>query len=210
MKIFIVSLPRSGTTSLCECLADMGLRVAHEAYTEQAIRLADVVADVPAFSDYKELHSYFPEAKFIYIDRDVTEWSQSIKRLLPKIIARIEKTPNGFNRLLRHAYERIFGPLELALTADISSIYLSHQERLVAYSQSCNVPLLRLRLGEPDSFNQIAHFVAREDNQEQAFPHRNRSTIVTDWKKLKHPNKVDSYAHGPNRKAYLPYLTLAS
>ncbi|MEM7388342.1 MAG: sulfotransferase, partial [Pseudomonadota bacterium] len=46
-KIFIIGLPRTGTTSICNSFLQLGYKTAHTAYTQQAITTADVIADTP-------------------------------------------------------------------------------------------------------------------------------------------------------------------
>jgi len=56
-KIFIIGLPRTGTTSICNSFLQLGYKTAHTAYTQQAIITADVIADTPVFSEYALLDS---------------------------------------------------------------------------------------------------------------------------------------------------------
>lgn len=57
-KVFIIGLPRTGTTSLCSFLLNKGLTVAHTAYCQQAFDSAQVIADTPIFHDFQQLDSY--------------------------------------------------------------------------------------------------------------------------------------------------------
>ena len=68
-KLFIIGLPRTGTTSISVALLDYGFKVAHTAYTKRAFELADVISDAPCFADYQELDNIFPHSKFVYLDR---------------------------------------------------------------------------------------------------------------------------------------------
>jgi hypothetical protein len=57
-KIFIIGLPRSGTTSICSVMLELGYSVAHTAYTQKTFDNAQVIADTPIFADYKQLDSF--------------------------------------------------------------------------------------------------------------------------------------------------------
>jgi hypothetical protein len=78
-KVFIIGLPRTGTTSVSVALLEQGLTVAHQAFTKQAFMLADAVSDAPCFSDYQQLDKLFPNAKFVYLDRPLDKWLPSIQ-----------------------------------------------------------------------------------------------------------------------------------
>ncbi|MFQ3195483.1 MAG: hypothetical protein ACI9N3_002317, partial [Colwellia sp.] len=52
-KIFIIGLPRSGTTSICAAMLELGYTVAHTAYTQKTFDQAQVIADTPIFADFK-------------------------------------------------------------------------------------------------------------------------------------------------------------
>ena len=48
-KIFIIGLPRTGTTSVCVAMLELGFYVAHTAYTDRSFTEAQVIADTPIF-----------------------------------------------------------------------------------------------------------------------------------------------------------------
>jgi hypothetical protein len=80
-KIFIIGLPRTGTTSVCAAMLTLGFRVAHTAYTVRAFDEAQVIADTPIFNDYQQLDQAYPKAKFIYLERSLKNWLPSIQQL---------------------------------------------------------------------------------------------------------------------------------
>ncbi len=49
-KLFIIGLPRTGTTSISVALLEMGLLVAHTAFTKKAFEVADAISGAPCFS----------------------------------------------------------------------------------------------------------------------------------------------------------------
>ena len=88
-KLFVIGLPRTGTTCISAALLDYQLNVAHTALTKQAFATADVITDTPCFVDYPHLDQLFPGAYFVYSERKITDWIPSIQMLLTKIINHI-------------------------------------------------------------------------------------------------------------------------
>ena len=84
-KLFIIGLPRTGTTSLSVALLDYSFKVAHPAYTKRAFELADVISDAPTFCDFRQLDGLFPGSKFVYLERSLALWVPSMRMLLNKI-----------------------------------------------------------------------------------------------------------------------------
>ncbi|MEJ2446112.1 MAG: sulfotransferase [Exilibacterium sp.] len=86
-KIFVVGLPRTGTTSVCVAAVQAGLPTAHTAYTQQCFEHAQFLSDTPCFSHYAHLASRYPDSKFILLCREERAWLASIKRLLARMLA---------------------------------------------------------------------------------------------------------------------------
>ena len=84
-KIFIVSLPRSGTKSLSKMLTILGYSIKHCPSDVLSVYLQrnefDVYADTPVYCDsiFSKL-CLEPSNKFIYIDREVESWLDSFQR----------------------------------------------------------------------------------------------------------------------------------
>jgi len=113
-KIFIIGLPRTGTTSVCAAMLALGYRVAHTAYTERSFFEAQVLADTPIFCDYQRLDSAYPNAKFIYLARDMEKWLPSIAQLLARMHNNLIRDDGGFNPIIKRCYQTIFSPYSLA------------------------------------------------------------------------------------------------
>ena len=96
-KIFIIGLPRTGTTSVCHAFLEFGIPTAHTAYTNNCFDNAHAIADTPIFNDYKALDKYYPDAKFIYLERELNVWLPSIKQLLLRMHTNLTRTDGGFN-----------------------------------------------------------------------------------------------------------------
>lgn len=85
-KVFVVSLPRTGTTSMCKMLNILGYKSKHvpSCFYEKWVREGyTAFADTPCFSlsFIKEQSIIDESSKFIYINRDFNEWIDSIERV---------------------------------------------------------------------------------------------------------------------------------
>lgn len=219
-KILVVGLPRTGTTSFCYLMLTLGFRVAHTAYTKESFYQADVIADTPVYSDFEELDKIFPGSKFVFLERDLQEWIPSMAILLKKIEAKLAATPDHFHPLfltcMRKVFPEINDNFKLA-ESQLERCYLSHQEKVKRYFSSRPEDLLCLDVSETGVEERIMEFLKtsvkgsqkleiKEGGNALAMPHLNRAGEITGWNKLKHPNKVDSYAFGEDRRKYFDYF----
>lgn len=85
-KYFVVSLPRTGTKSLCKMAGTVGLKFNHAPSVALPRSLHDntiqFFADTPLYApSYIEHMVRRDDYKFIYIDREVSEWKDSFERV---------------------------------------------------------------------------------------------------------------------------------
>lgn len=207
-KIFIVGLPRTGTTSVCAALLEMGLSVAHTAFTKQAIESAQVIADAPVFNDYVQLHKLFPESRFVYLSRDETSWLGSIKILLTKVLSAINHSDGVMNPILLRCYRETFGPLNENVIADddyLLDCYYRHQRAFYNYLETQNETCLSIDVAAECSLQTLAEYLSLEVDGGQKFPVLNGQGKITSWKDVRHPLKIDSNASGVDRRQYYQY-----
>ena len=107
-KLFIIGLPRTGTTSISIAMLDYGFKVAHTAFTKQAFELADVISDSPCFCDYQQLDALYPNSKFVYLDRALEQWIPSIQMLLKKMQENLAPKTGIFNPVLKRSFNETF------------------------------------------------------------------------------------------------------
>ena len=208
MKIFIVSLPRTGTTSICEYFIHNGFKVAHTAFTQEAFHQAQVVADTPVFSDYKELDALFPDAKFIYNDRPIEQWLPSIQALLLRMQTRMLDPKNGFHHVLKRSYQSVFEFNADGFDcsdASLSLCYQQHKEALFQYFKSRD-DFFVYQLGSNKSLQHLHRFVGIEATANAVMPIVNQDGRINAWKQVKSINKVDSHAFGAERRRYFNYF----
>lgn len=94
-NVYVVSLPRTGTKSLCRMLKILGYNVKHlpsVGYERYLTKGYNAFADTPVFTySFIKTHSFDPKNKFIYIERDVRDWINSIESV---------KIDQGYNFLM--------------------------------------------------------------------------------------------------------------
>lgn len=206
-KVFIIGLPRTGTTSISVAMLDYGFNVAHTAYTKQAFTLADVISDSPCFCDYKELDNLFPDSKFVYLERDLSLWVPSMQMLINKMKAELHPTTGSFNPILKRTFNHTF---ELATTAvpddvdHLKACYLRHQREVLEYFKDRN-DFLRIDISHHTSLTQLLDFLGVTYCGKPVFPHLNIGRKVACWKEHKHPNKVNANSAGPEHRKFFDY-----
>jgi hypothetical protein len=205
-KIFIIGLPRTGTTSVSALLLNHDFKVAHTALTKQAFLLADVISDTPCFCDYRQLDRLFPGSKYIYLHRDVDSWLPSIKMLLNKIDNHIQQSKH-LNPVIKRCFDDVIGILSEKRILDkqhLTQCYNHHQDQVKRYFSNRD-DLLQINLSENGCLNHLLDFLNIPYNSGEVFPHLNRGRMITEWRDIKHPNKVDSNASGPERRKFFDY-----
>jgi hypothetical protein len=205
--VFILGLPRTGTTSISVALLQQGFKVAHTAYTKHAFELADVVADAPCFWDYPQLDKLFPNAKFVYVDRALEQWVPSMQMLLSKMLPQLADKTGYLHPVLKRCMNQCF---ELA-TADnplseqhLSDCYLRHQAQVSNYF-SGREDFLTLQLGAPGNLEKLLQFLGCNDSEVMDFPHLNIGKQVDSWKEFKHPNKINPLSAGREHRKFFDY-----
>lgn len=207
-KLFIIGLPRTGTTSISVALLEHGFKVAHTAYTKRAFELADVISDAPCFSDYQQLDLLFPESKFVYLDRAIELWVPSMQMLLKKMLPELEPKTGYLNPVLKRSFEQTF---DLSNTSKpfselhLAGCYQRHQKAVLNYFSGRN-DFLSINLSDPDSFNSLCEFLDLKEHSSTNFPHLNIGKQVDSWKELKHPNKINPNSAGTEHRKFFSYI----
>jgi len=209
-KIFIIGLPRTGTTSVCAAMLELGFHVAHTAYTDRSFEEAQVIADTPVFCDYQDLDIVYPNAKFIYLARDLSKWLPSIQQLLIRMHANLIRSDGGFNPIIKRCYQEIFAPYSLDNINNLDFLtrcYQQHRTQVQQYFANRQNDLLSIDISESKSYRQLLYFLnlTESNTKNNDFKRLNIGGKVTAWKDIKSPLKVDSTNKG--RVTKLPYLT---
>lgn len=209
-KLFIIGLPRTGTTSVCATLLDLGYKVAHTAYSKRTFELAEVIADTPAFCDYPQLDQLFPQSRFIYLHRPLQLWTPSIKLLLQKIHHKAQNNPQAFHPVMLRCYRRCFGELgHLQQSSEefLQACFDNHRNQVEQYFFG-RKDWLSLDIAEPESYSRLLDFLSREADPVGRFRYLNAEGQISAWNKIRHPLKISSNAVGAERRRFLDYSAL--
>ncbi len=206
-KLFIIGLPRTGTTSISVALLDYGFKVAHTAYTKRAFELADVISDAPCFSDYKELDKLFPDSKFVYLDRALQSWIPSMQMLLKKMLPELAPKSGYLNPVLKRCINKTFTPLTIEnplAQQHLENCYFTHQQEVFNYFAN-REDFLTIDINQNDSLQRLLVFLGIESAVAGNFPHLNIGKQVDSWKEFKHPNKINSFSAGKEHRKFFDY-----
>ena len=205
-KIFIIGLPRTGTTSISVAMLEIGYKVAHTAFTKQSFELADVISDAPCFSDFKQLDKLFPHSKFVYLQRELASWLPSVQRLLTKMIPHLDPKTGHFSPVLKRSFIETFDLTNKNLLTEkhLTECYLKHHKQVQSYFQGRD-NLLTINLSETDSYAKLCLFLALPYQHGATFPHLNKGSQVAHWKAYKHANKVSSFSAGKDHRQFFDY-----
>lgn len=206
-KLFIIGLPRTGTTSISVALLEHDLMVAHTAFTKHAFQLADVISDAPCFSDYKELDALFPDSKFVYLDRELDSWIPSIQMLLKKMAVRLEPIKGVFSPVLKRSFNEVFAlttTTEPHTREHLEACYLQHKKEVFEYFSGRD-DFFSVNLSHTDSLEKLLEFLGLTAKENKQFPHLNIGRHVAGWKEFKHPNKVNANSAGEEHRKFFDY-----
>lgn len=221
-KIFIIGLPRTGTTSVSVALLDQGLTVAHQAFTKQAFMLADAVSDAPCFSDYQQLDVLFPNAKFVYLDRPLDKWLPSMQMLLGRMMVHLDKDTGRFHPVMKRSFNHCFDIWQVEDVADeahLTACYQRHQQQVLSYFVGRN-DFISIDISVAGSLTALLRFIglplgnevecpqlnlSQLNGPQLNFPQLNMGRNVASWDEYKHPNKISANASGPDKRKFFDY-----
>lgn len=207
-KVIFIGLPRTGTTSVSVALLEQGLKVAHMAFTKAAFMQADAISDAPCFSDFKQLDKLFPEAKFVYIDRELDSWVPSMQMLLSRMLPHLDAKTGRFHPIMKRSFRHSFGVGIVENPQDeqhLIDCYQRHKAEVVNYFTGRHY-LLSIDVSQQGALGQLLAFMglAATENQ-QSFPKLNVGRNVASWDEYKHPNKISANASGPEKRKFFDY-----
>jgi len=205
-KIFVIGLPRTGTTSISVAMLEAGFSVAHTAFSQATFELAEVISDAPCFSDFQQLDRLFPGSRFIYLRRDLVEWIPSMRRLLLKMEAHLKPKTGYFSPVLKRSFQETFTLESEHLLSDqhLAACYQAHYSRVSQYFLG-REDYIEINISEPDSLAHLFRFLGLDFIAGQRFPHLNKGKRVANWKAYKHPKKINSLSAGIYHRRFFDY-----
>ena len=203
-KIFIIGLPRTGTTSISVALLDMGLLVAHTAFTKKAFEVADAVSDAPCFSDFKQLDLLFPHSKFIYLNRELSAWLPSITMLLEKMAPHLDLKTGHFSPVLKRSFHQTFPTIHPLSERELAACYTKHQQAVFKYFKGRD-DFLSLDVSVQGALFTLKQFLGMPTDGDTNFAKLNVGRNVANWREYKHPNKVNANLAGLEHRKFFDY-----
>ncbi len=194
-KIFVVGLPRTGTSSIAKVFLDLGYKTAHCAYTEAAVASAEVIADTPVFAHYGVFDKQYPGSKFILLTRAKTPWLASIRGLLKAMRPGLLGDKPLFEPLVKQCFEEVFSPLNatnLASDTHLYRCYVQHKDKVQTYFRNRESDLLVLDISDTAFYAKLARFLKIDIETNKTLPHLNQSGKITDWKHIDHHLKINA------------------
>ncbi|MBD1582175.1 sulfotransferase [Pseudoalteromonas sp. S16_S37] len=210
-KIFIIGLPRTGTTSACIACLELGFATAHTAYTVQAFSNAQVLADTPVFNDYQHLAQTYPNSRFIYLERDLSLWLPSIAQLLTRMASNLLRANGGFNDTIKRCFLNTFKDLTPDLASDygfLQGCYETHKEQALRFLSDNKLEHITLNIAHSDSLELLSNFLGAARCELKEMPFTNKGGKVTAWNNIRHPLKVESTRNGKVDKDTLLFTAL--
>ena len=167
-KVFGIGLSKTGTTSLNAALEILGYKSIHYPPLDQLFSLLssnDAATDTPVACCFKELLQIYPDAQFIYTQRDQDAWLQS---------ARSEFAGRPvFEPWKREVRRRLYGSIEWD-EGSFRAGYLRHHQHVQAVFAEKQQQLLSIDLVGGAGWQQICSFLNRSIPT-RPFPHLNAS-----------------------------------
>jgi len=169
-RIFGISFPRTGTSSLAYTIRKLGLDTCHylSESVYQYIHLYEFANDFPITFRYKELDERFSGSKFIYSDRPVEDWLKSYETHLQRTGDVTMGNWQEYNRYM-------FGSTNFD-KEHFREVFLNHREEVFEYFKDRPADLLVLDMPyDIKSWNEICRFLGTEPPKGvkiKAFPHK--------------------------------------
>ena len=174
-RIFGISFPRTGTSSLAYAIRKLGWNTRHYLSERdyQYIQSYEFANDFPITFRYKELDDRFPDSKFIYSDRPVEDWLKSYETHLQRTG---DVTMGNWQEYNRH----MFGSTKFD-KEHFREVFLKHREEVFEYFKDRPDDLLVLNMPyDVKEWTEICIFLGAEP---------------TKWVRIKaFPNKCGSYS----------------
>jgi tetratricopeptide (TPR) repeat protein len=195
-KIFGIGLSRTGTTSLTKALEILGFDVLHyyNPITKRVLDLEDFYyfdgfTDSPVSFRFEELYTLFPNAKFIYTERNLVDWVKSSSDLYkPLGFSTTKEMKTWFNQSKSEGgkFDKLFQNYHPTYRLAYESLYADYptwEDAYYSYEKRVNKffknkpeeKLLKINIPEGDGWDKICTFL-NVSIPDAPFPHRNKLT----------------------------------
>jgi len=174
-KVFLVSLHKTGTTSLSNFLEKLGYLVTgpdlHAFYAyqkgdysvvDQLLETYDAFQDDPWYLLYEYVEEKYPNSKFIFLERNVDSWLDSVQRFYKS---------NRYNNKVR---KHVYGAADTIENSDLyRTAYEKHNSSVITYFEN-NPNFLAIRIDKPNDAIRLQQFLGKPIKF-QNFEHYNKT-----------------------------------
>lgn len=183
LRYIVVSLPRTGTRSICQMAEIVGFMQKHVSINWQADLLRyEFFSDTPYFapSVVRELaaSSGF-DTRFIYLDRKFDDWYSSFKQVgllanFSGFLSAGEDSLSPTQKFDKHYYSDALGPVPIDSPSVAENAYVQHRLTVHDILRSNHRPLLVYSFS--DGWEPFCHFVGKPVPN-HPLPHLNKSRV---------------------------------
>lgn len=184
-KIFVISLPKSGTTSTSFFLESLGLSAIHWVGNNVDLnqiplgdkdvflnltKSYDVSSDAPYYTLFKELDEMYNNAKFLLINREINAWALSSLKHRKREYGNFKTEKTAVTFLENNYFKKNFEEFSFD---GLKENYYFHQENVLNYFNKKN-NFMQISLHDENIENKICNFLNIENINNQKFPHLNK------------------------------------
>jgi hypothetical protein len=165
MKIFVIGLHKTGTTSLHLAFLHLGYRSRHFFESTPLPENVDCFSDMPIPLMFEALDRQFPGSKFIYTWRERESWLESCSRWF--VWNEFPERPVVYQRVKECYGTTVFDRERFA------AVYDRHHERVMAYFRNRPRDFLKLDFPGDWAWEPLCSFLGKPIPQGIPFPHAN-------------------------------------
>lgn len=168
-KVFGIGLGKTGTTSLCSALTQLGYRTLHANYL-QDLSPFDAATDTPIAMAFRELDWRYPNSKFLLTLRDIEQWLISWQNQDAKVR---QLNQGQLPRWVKSLRQEAFG--QWTFDPDVwTASYNYHLSEVTSYFKEREQDLLVLHICAGEGWEKLCSFLNKEIPN-TPFPHQNRA-----------------------------------
>jgi hypothetical protein len=111
-----------------------------------------------------------------------------------------------FHPVLKRSFVETFttSRAHLLTRSELTACYLKHQQNVLDYFEGREA-FISINLSDANSLPNLFTFLGIPFVKGELFPHLNKGTQVANWKKYKHPNKINSLSSGKTHRRFFDY-----
>ncbi|WP_375511670.1 sulfotransferase [uncultured Nostoc sp.] len=166
-KIFGIGLSRTGTSSCCLAMKNLGIKSIHLPYSWQEIDKHVFSTDTPVSARFEELDKRYPNSKFIYTTRNLDDWVESFLKFMNLDIVKMWplQLSSEFREWISEGhlnlYDRPNTEIANMTSEELIRAYQKHEERVMTYFENRTSDLLTIDITDARTqpFTKLINFL---------------------------------------------------